>query len=546
MIDKMSTIIVARSWRCFEKQQVVALYEIINLLRHTESCEIHLNINSPNEQLQETIKKIIPKNIKVFFYNNKDLELYLYNRGVFFDVENFKKWEWIYHILLYHKLYHENNIDYLLTYDDDILFKDEQFPDILHFLKNKIPFNIVDQYNDADKPMMGKLVEKFGNIIFENYYRCNGNDKSGNSGFMGFNNSTMRFFTSVDDLQWLIDSFIYEIWDHKSMQNTSWDSYKILLQEQSLLSILNRAYSDGKHIILTEDDGYILSTEPLKMSQSKILHYISTLKYTPEYLELIDKKYRKIEKYIQKKIKGKVICLLAFRSDLIENGIPMKMKDDYFLRASIELIDKVQSECSIPIIVLTDEPDYFKDKSVEIISNKRTFFGYTDKMTVCEYALKKYDTAIFIDSDKFMNIDFKILENIEFNEGIHFSEYWSTPDNDNIWRFKENYIHLKDEFKETYLKKLVNYCIDESLEYEVPLICEQLIILQKSIYLDFDKFFKVFNEIRLVIEENDRIYKNKPVGKTEGFGIGIAMINTNIKNNGVDGIKPILLRKIEH
>ena len=46
---------------------------------------------------------------------------------------------------------------------DDILFNATEYREIVHFVTNKIPFTIADQYNDADKPMMGKLIEKFGN-----------------------------------------------------------------------------------------------------------------------------------------------------------------------------------------------------------------------------------------------------------------------------------------------------------------------------------------------------------------------------------------------
>lgn len=291
----MKDFIVARSWRTFGEQQIVALAEICKLISFHRSymnkAEIHLNINNPNLEMQEIAKKIVPTNIDLFFYTNEDLENYVKSRNIEPNLENYKTWEWIYHIILYHKLYTERNVDYLLTYDDDILFNATEYREIVHFVTNKIPFTIADQYNDADKPMMGKLIEKFGNELFENYYRCNGNGHSGNSGFMGFNNSTMKLFESTKDFEWLLNAFTYKKWDHQTMQGVPWDGYKILLQEQSLLSILNRAYSNKQHILLFERDGYILTQDIEKMKRSKVMHFISTTKYGEFYLSLIEDRY---------------------------------------------------------------------------------------------------------------------------------------------------------------------------------------------------------------------------------------------------------------
>jgi|DEB19_MinimDraft_2_1074335.scaffolds.fasta_scaffold00048_6 hypothetical protein len=291
----MRDFIVARSWRTFDKQQLVALTEICKIIvqqeRYIDNAEIHLNINNPNHEMQAKAFQLLPPGVSLFFYDNAELEQYVRDCGIEPDIEKYREWEWIYHIILHHKLYHERGNDYVLTYDDDILFNDVDFSDIVHFVTTKIPFSIADQFVDADKPMMGKLIEKFGNELFENYYRCHGNDKSGNSGFMGFNNSTMSLFTSKEDFQWLINSFIYKRWDHMTMQGTSWDTYKVLIQEQSLLSILNRAYSNTEHIILLHSDGYILTTDMELMKQSKIMHFISTTKYSEEYTQLIENKY---------------------------------------------------------------------------------------------------------------------------------------------------------------------------------------------------------------------------------------------------------------
>jgi len=116
---------------------------------------------------------------------------------------------------------------------------------------------------------------------------------------MGFNNSTMGLFKSNEDFKWLIDSFTYKKWDHLTMQGTSWDSYKVLLQEQSLLSILNRSYSDQKHIVLLPSDNYILTQDIELMKKSRVMHFISVTKYEKYYTDLIEDKYNIISELFQ-------------------------------------------------------------------------------------------------------------------------------------------------------------------------------------------------------------------------------------------------------
>ena len=76
----MRDFIVARSWRTFDKQQVVALAEICRLIsfhrKEMNKAEIHINVNNPNPEMQELARKIVPENIKLFFYDNQFLEDY--------------------------------------------------------------------------------------------------------------------------------------------------------------------------------------------------------------------------------------------------------------------------------------------------------------------------------------------------------------------------------------------------------------------------------------------------------------------------------------
>jgi|GEM_PF-4134365 len=294
--QKYNTLVVARSWRVFGKQQFVAIKELCDKLSKLIRLEFHININ---EETDEILLKILTN-----YVNRRGCSLKIY-KDLFFDeyaeskgidsrkIEQFKEWKWIYHLLLYQFLYEKQGVDYLLSYDDDILFNDQNIADVEHYVLRKIPFAIADQYVDGDKCMMGKLCVHFGAWINDEYYSNFGNEFSSNSGFLGINNDIFKHFTSAEDFGKMIDMFEYKKWDHLTMQGSGYESYKILLQEQSFLGILNKAFSNRNHIVLHEKDGYLISSNLKKTQSSRVEHYIGILKYTAVYLDEIEKRFER-------------------------------------------------------------------------------------------------------------------------------------------------------------------------------------------------------------------------------------------------------------
>jgi hypothetical protein len=282
-------LVVARSWREFGKQQAVAIFNLYEIF-HEYEIHLHLCINGEikKELLEKIREKISTWEIKI--YDNNFFDRYAEERGATKEqIEKFPEWMWIYHILLYHYLWFVYNEDYLLTYDDDIFFNEEP-GEVMHKVNEKIPFCMVDRYNDSDKPLLGKLVLHFGNWVLDEYYSCWGPSESSNSGFMGIiNKEIFSPFGSSESFRKLLDMFEYKQYRHED-DNSKWEDYKILLQEQSFLGILNRAFSGRKHEILTEDYGYSISN-PIK---SKVSHYVARSKYTEEFKERTKKQYEKL------------------------------------------------------------------------------------------------------------------------------------------------------------------------------------------------------------------------------------------------------------
>jgi hypothetical protein len=289
-------VVVARSWREFEKRQFVAIKELRDKVPDYIKIEFHINVNETvDHHLVDLITQYVQsKRGSLKIYNDAFFDEYASNKGIESNkIQEFREWKWIYHILLYNYLYEVHNVDYLLTYDDDILFNEQDIPDVIHCIAHKVPFAIADQYSDGDKCMMGKLCVRFGAWFNDEYYSNNANTFSSNSGFLGLNNEIFKLFKSDKAFADLINMFDYKKWDHITMQGLGFESYKILLQEQSFLGILNRVFSSRQHIVLYEREGYLISSDMEKIKQSRIEHYVGTSKYEESYLNEVESRFQK-------------------------------------------------------------------------------------------------------------------------------------------------------------------------------------------------------------------------------------------------------------
>jgi hypothetical protein len=202
-----------------------------------------------------------------------------------------------------------------------------------------------------------------------------------------------------------------------------------------------------------------------------------------------------------------MICLLAFKS---------KTKGNLYLNYAINLINKIQQESNIPITLMTDDKSFFNGKLVHIIEKEN--ISYTDKIKVCEVALKYGYTAVYIDVDT--TLDFKLLEQTNFSSGFHFWWWWKLE-----WRIYEHISNNK------YFKKLEDYCITHSLSInDAPLIHEGFFVIKTG--NNIEKFLTIYNELSPVAIENDIEHNNYPTGRAEGLLMGISLINSGFMNNG--------------
>lgn len=202
-----------------------------------------------------------------------------------------------------------------------------------------------------------------------------------------------------------------------------------------------------------------------------------------------------------------MICLLAFKS--IKKG-------NFYLEKALNLIEILQTNTSLPITIMTDSFDYFKNKQVFILDCDE--ISYTKKIDVCKVVINRGYTAVYIDVDT--TLDFELLEKTTFQNGFH---YW--------WWWKNELKSYNQIIDKKYFKMLENYCIDSNIEIEnAPLIHEGFFVIRKDD--NIEQFFTLYEKLSRVAIDNDINYGNIPTGRGEGLLIGISLINSKFKNNG--------------
>jgi hypothetical protein len=213
---------------------------------------------------------------------------------------------------------------------------------------------------------------------------------------------------------------------------------------------------------------------------------------------------------------NKAICLFVFKSPLVKNGIIEKEEDNYYIDLAIKNV-KTYKSYPVDILVLTDSPEEFKDLNVIIVPYTEVDKSYTDKLLVCEIALKKYETILYVDSDITLNID-NFCE-AKFNPGIYYTEDWlETP---------LTYQEFKNIIKDDYFDHIENHCKKNNLKInDAKLIGERFFVISRDEKLN--DFFKIFNCLKKEINNNDVKFNNKPLGRGEGLIIGISILNSGV------------------
>ena len=294
-------IVVSRLWK---KRGILQYFSLLQLSKEFWDFEIDAHIliddwtfrddwTSEIESLNTPHRPGFPMSIT--FYSVNELRDWYIGKGILNsgDFENLRGFIHIHHLLLYFYLYVEKGIDYILSYDDDVVFNKrvtEELTEVDGLVANKIPFVVdEDYYPISDKGMMYELSRYFDRDLSVEYYRNNPKGIGANAGFMGIETSTV-FSPFKDNFRDLFELFDLVNPNKKSIDEPYNYSDKLIFdtQEQSYLSIMLHCFSTKKLFRLSNNLGYFFDT-PIQeaVNKSKLIHFTGDRKYDPIFPKLI-------------------------------------------------------------------------------------------------------------------------------------------------------------------------------------------------------------------------------------------------------------------
>jgi hypothetical protein len=294
-------IVISRLWK---KRGIQQYFSLLQFSKEFWDFEIDAHIliddwvfrddwTNEIESLNTPHRPNFPMNIT--FYSINELKDWYVQNNILSpnDFNHLRSFIHINHLLLYYYLYVEKGIDYVVSYDDDVVFNkkvSEELEEVDGLVLNKIPF-IVDEdyYPISDKGMMYKLSQHFGRDLSIDYYRNNPKGIGSNAGFMGIELNTV-FAPFKDNFRKLFNMFDLVSPSDKSIDEPYHYSDKLIFdtQEQSYLSIMLHCFSTKPLFRLSNNLGYFFDT-PIQeaVNKSKLIHFTGDRKYDPIFPKTI-------------------------------------------------------------------------------------------------------------------------------------------------------------------------------------------------------------------------------------------------------------------
>ncbi|CAB4138533.1 hypothetical protein UFOVP331_93 [uncultured Caudovirales phage] len=287
---------VGRMWYQKGREAYFGLKHLTESFPNIE-FDIHLIIND-YDYIDEYTNKIDDLNLNITFYKKDFFKEYLQKHYLLTkeNVDNIINLPHFYHMVIGHYLRRVHLIDYMLTYEYDVVFKDTNLKELEHCLENKIPFGINEPHNiGCDKGLYQSLSTLFQtDLRQENISLVNPEFLGINAGFQGINLGLFDEFLSVSSFTTLLSIFDFKplINEDGTKRLEGWNQTMYETQEQSFYSLLNQTYSKN-YTILNPQEYYFWpcwdeNPEFVEKSlQSKVLHFTGHKK-SKEWYKFMD------------------------------------------------------------------------------------------------------------------------------------------------------------------------------------------------------------------------------------------------------------------
>lgn len=204
-------------------------------------------------------------------------------------------------------------------------------------------------------------------------------------------------------------------------------------------------------------------------------------------------------------------------------------------------------------LVLTDNPEYYKDPGLITLKYKEQRFSYHDKIEAIRKAyLLGFSEMLYLDADLFISGEsfFREISRINFKSGINYSRRGEPAD-------METYLSNKEEYKKKLLYLNQDFKTVSSIFEDVFYF--NFNGIEKSV---IENFFSVYDEIKNIKHLYDTESNYHRYGDQEGYTIALAAVKSGMpimisgdllesikhlraSNHGYDGLMNTITSEID-
>jgi len=286
----MKKIPVARLWHKKGKMEYFTMLQLQKYMPEIE-FEYHVILDQPDYH-DEWSEKIDQLPVTCKWYSKEDMHDYLKDSGYGTDelILKIPKFIHFYHILINHYLRRVHRFDYVLTIEYDVIFNNNDLDQLKEYLKNQIPFGIIEPANQGcDKALAKQLSELFEQNIVQLP------NVGINAGFKGLNLKIFDEFLNPSAFNMLLNLFNFSgIYNEDGSEKTGWVRTTIDTQEQSFHSLMNAL--SPNYELLDPQNYYVFPywVDLDYLLKSKVIHFIGHEK--PQIMmDMIDSKIKEWE-----------------------------------------------------------------------------------------------------------------------------------------------------------------------------------------------------------------------------------------------------------
>lgn len=300
----MDELVITRMWREISKQQYIVIATLLDSVGQNFDLNFHIGITHHiDKHYLESINLLISSN------NNRDGKNHSFSYYIIDEIDEFLVNEYkipnekiielknqitLYNLFLAMMLRKNQEFDYALFCDDDVLINTKNPSIVIDLLKSKKSFGMEHPFAYSDLSLLSDFTLYYGEDFFKSFVKKA--PASTSTGFSGYNLKLLDNISTKEIFFDILDMLtLQSIVDDEDLFFDGIHSFLLYSQEQSIFNLLTRHF-DGDFRLLTENEnmGIYLTIDDLNTKLPLVHHYIFNLKKSEHFQNMLNYYYERI------------------------------------------------------------------------------------------------------------------------------------------------------------------------------------------------------------------------------------------------------------